>query len=100
MDPILQQILDLLETAPLTQTGKNDIRQTIRTEYYTIPETPTIEAPRRSVRLVTVEEDADCDCPIQHKHSRNGGIVCCFECQCAYTPEEHRRVISRVNLLE
>lgn len=100
MHPILQQILDLLEHAPLTQTGKNDIQHTIRTEYYQQPDPITLDIPTRRIKLATPLDDPECECPFQHKHSYNNGMVCCFECPCAYTPEEHRKTVQRVNLLD
>lgn len=97
MDAILQQILDLLEQAPLTQTGKNDIRHTIRTEYYEAPEPLTLPIITRRVRLAENHIDPDCECPPEHRHSTNNGLIQCFECVCAYSPTEP--ITRRVNLM-
>jgi protein-arginine kinase activator protein McsA len=99
MDPILAQILELVERAPLTTTGKEDIRHTIRTEVQTFV-TSDYEPPKRRIRLADPEE-TDCEtCPVWHKHSRNNGVIGCIDCGCMFTPyDKPAMVVSRVKLV-
>lgn len=92
---ILDEILELVAKAPLTETGKEDIRHTIRTEYAEpLPEGVVI--PRKPIRLVNPElVDVDCQCPAAHRHTKRNG---CFDCSCLAVPIERPVIVSRVKL--
>src|SRR5687767_7326468 len=61
---------------------------------------PAVASEPSKVRLRRMDEDFECmnGCPIDHRHSVNGGTAQCADCDCAYDMKDFHKPRQRVIL--